>query len=96
MTPIEIDQFLQVKRILRWFALSSGLHINFHNSSIIKANVEDCFCMSLASTTFCMTDSFSCTYLGICHWVQIQIAYPCEKLVIDKFHRRLNQWKGRF
>jgi len=78
MTQIEIEQFLQVKRILRWFALSLCLHINFHNSSIIKANVEDCFCISLASTTFCMTDSFSCTYLGICNWVQIQIASPRE------------------
>jgi hypothetical protein len=49
---IDIDHLLQVKIIMRWFALSSCLHINFYKSSNIDINVEDHLCLSLARIIF--------------------------------------------
>lgn len=49
---IDIDHLLQVKIIMRWFALSSCLHINFYKSSNIGINVEDHLCLSLARIIF--------------------------------------------
>jgi hypothetical protein len=89
-----IDQLVQVKRILRWFVLSSGLHINFYKSSIIGINVEDHLCLSLAKTIFCISDSLPYNYHGVPIGANPSRIFTW-KLVIKKFHKRLNQWKGR-
>lgn len=89
-----IDHLVQVKRIPRWFALNSGLHINFHKSSIININVEDHLCLSLAKTIFYSFDSLPCNY----HGVPIKAnssRISTWKPLIKKFHKRPNQWKGR-
>jgi len=39
--PAILHALQSVKRVLRWFALCSGLHINFFKSSLIGINVDD-------------------------------------------------------
>jgi mannosylglycoprotein endo-beta-mannosidase len=92
--PAYIDQLVQVKRILRWFALSSGLYINFYKSSIIGINVDDRLCLHLATSIFCRSDSLSRKYLDM-----LLGANPSRistwKKVIEKFRKRLYIWKVR-
>jgi mannosylglycoprotein endo-beta-mannosidase len=90
----DIDQLVQVKRILRWFALTSGLHINFNKSSIIGINVDDHLCLRLATSIFCRSDSLPSKYLGMPLGVNLS-RISTWKPVIKKFHKRLHMWKGR-
>jgi hypothetical protein len=39
--PAELDQVLALKDVLQTFSLSTGLHINYHKSSMMAINVEN-------------------------------------------------------
>ena len=54
-----------VHRILLWFAICSGLHINFHKSSLIGINVGEDACASMPSSIFYRFGSLPCSYLGM-------------------------------
>jgi len=88
------DQLVQVKIILRWFALTSGLYINFHKSSIIGINVDDHLCLRLATSIFCRLDSLLSKYLGMPLGANPS-RISTWKLVIEKFRKRLHMWKMR-
>jgi hypothetical protein len=92
--PTDIDQLVQVKRILRWFALTSGLYINFHKSSIIGINVDDHLCLRLATSIFCKSDLLPSKYLGMPLGANPS-CISTWKPVIEEFRKRLHMWKGR-
>jgi len=92
--PADIDQLVQVKRILKWSTLSSDLHINFHKSSIIDINVDDHLCLRLATFIFCRSDSLSNKYLGMPPGVNPS-RISTWKPVIEKFRKRFRMWKER-
>ena len=92
--PTNIDQLVQVKRILRWFALILGLHINFHKSSIIGINVDDQLCLRLATSIFCRSDSLPRKYLGMPLGANPS-RISTWKPVIEKFRKRLHMLKER-
>ena len=92
--PIDIDKLVQVKRILRWFALSSGLLINVHKSSIIDINVNNHLYLPLAMFIFCKSDSLPSKYLSMPLWANPS-CISTWKSIIEKFCKRLHMWKGR-
>ena len=74
--------------------MSSGLHINFHKSSIIGINVDDHLCLRLATSIFCRSDSLPSKYLGMPLGANPS-RISTWKPVIEKFRKRLHMWKGR-
>jgi len=92
--PTDIYKLVQIKRILKWFALSSGLLINFHKSSIIGINVNNHLCLPLATFIFYRSDSLPSKYLGMPLGVNPS-CISTWKSIIKKFCKRLHMWKGR-
>ena len=82
-----------VKRILLWFAIFSGLHINFHKSSLIGINVGEDTCVSMASSVFYRFDSLRCSYLGMPLGSNPR-RLSTWKPIIKNFRRKLSMWRG--
>jgi len=92
--PASLRALQSVKRVLRWFALCSGLHINFFKSSLIGINVDDSCLDEFAKSFFCRHDSLPCNYMGMplgSNPRRISTLKP----IIDKFWKKLTSWKGR-
>jgi hypothetical protein len=58
-------QLLCLKTILHSFAMSTGLKVNYHKSSMIPINMDSERLAHFANTLCCQTGSFPFTYLGI-------------------------------
>jgi hypothetical protein len=82
------------KRVLRWCALCSGLHINFFKSSPLGINVDDSCLNEFAKSIYCRHDTLPCNYLGMLLGSNPR-RISTWKPVIDKFWEKLNSWKGR-
>jgi hypothetical protein len=92
--PASLHALQSVKRVLRWFALCSGLHINFFKSSLIGINVDDSCLDEFAKSVFCRHDSLPCNYLGMPLGSNPR-RISTWKPIIDKFRKKLTSWKGR-
>jgi hypothetical protein len=62
--PADMDQVMDLKKMLSDFGSSTGLNINFHKSSMVPINVCDDVMTSLASAFGCQIASMPFTYLG--------------------------------
>jgi hypothetical protein len=92
--PANLHMVKIVKRIMLWFAICSGLHINFHKSSLISINVGEDSCASMTSLVFCRFDSLPCSYLGMLLGSNPKRLFTW-KLVIENFKRKLSMRRGR-
>jgi len=92
--PANLHMVKTVKRILLWFAICSGLHINFHKSSLIGINVGEDTCASMAYSVFCRFDSLPCSYLGMPLGSNPK-RLSTWKPIIENFIRKLSMWRGR-
>jgi hypothetical protein len=63
--PNDSSSLIHVKRILRWFELTSSLKINFYKSSLLGINLDDDFTTGMTNALFCRWDSFPFGYLGL-------------------------------
>jgi hypothetical protein len=92
--PANLHMVKKVKRILLWFAICSGLHINFHKSSLIDINVREDTYVGMASSVFCRFDSLPCSYLGMPLGSNPK-RLSTWKPIIENFRRKLSIWRGR-
>ena len=92
--PANLHMVKKVKRILLWFAICSGLHINFHKSSLIDINVREDTYVGMASSVFCRFDSLPCSYLGMPLGSNPK-RLSTWKPIIENFRRKLSMWRGR-
>jgi hypothetical protein len=63
--PTELDQVLALKEVLQTYSLSTGLHINYHKSSMMAINVERERMEVLAQGFGCQIGSLPFPYLGL-------------------------------
>jgi hypothetical protein len=61
----ELQQVTHLKHILDSFALSTGLKVNYHKSSMVSLNVPDPKMQSLAAAFGCQIATMPFTYLGL-------------------------------
>jgi len=85
----DVNQILHLKDLLERFALSTGLRVNYNNSSMVPINVHPDRLALLASAFGCVTGSMPFTYLGL----PMGTTKPrLEDLtpLMDRMERRLN------
>ncbi|XP_073355123.1 uncharacterized protein [Aegilops tauschii subsp. strangulata] len=63
--PVDKDQLLALKDMLRIFSKSTGLDVNYHKSFIIPINVDTAVMAELASAFGCQIGKMPFTYLGL-------------------------------
>ena len=63
--PACVHQLLAMKEILNKYVASTGLHINFHKSSMIPLNLSDASAQNLAAAFQCSIGQMPFTYLGL-------------------------------
>ena len=61
----EVDQLLNIKRVLRCFQVISGLKINFSKSSLFGFNIDKEILADWADKISCKVESLPVTYLGL-------------------------------
>jgi hypothetical protein len=65
MLEADLPQVLHLKNLLHSFAMSIGLQVNFHKSSIIPLNVPDSKLDEIDAALGCKIASMPFTYLGL-------------------------------
>lgn len=83
-----------LKSILCWFELISGLKINFDKSEMIGIRVENNFLHLLANAIGCKIGHFPSKHLGL----PLCMGIPKRNLwnpVIERIEKRLSTWKGK-
>jgi hypothetical protein len=63
--PADLDQVLALKAVLQVYSDSTGLHINYHKSSMMAINVEENVMTQLAQGFGCQIGTLPFTYLGL-------------------------------
>jgi hypothetical protein len=63
--PADERQLLALQNLLHCFSESTGLHINYHKSSMLPINVDDDHMLQLANSFGCRIGTFLFTYLGL-------------------------------
>ncbi|XP_071719522.1 uncharacterized protein [Rutidosis leptorrhynchoides] len=81
-------------KLLKCFELTSGLKVNYNKSCLFGVGIDKIEVEEMASVFGCKRGSFPMTYLGL------PIGANMKKLsnwrpVIDKFEKRLSDWKAR-
>ncbi|XP_071707988.1 uncharacterized protein [Rutidosis leptorrhynchoides] len=80
--------------ILKCFELTSGLKVNYQKSSLYGVCVEKSTIDEMARYFRCKAGSFPFTYLGIPVGGKMN-RIECWAPVINKFEKRLSDWKAR-
>lgn len=88
------SQVLNIKHVLRWFQLLSGLKINYSKSSLFKFNISQDSTNNIASLFSCKSSSLLFKYLDIPLGANPRKS-SIWKLVIDKINYKLAGWKGK-
>ena len=91
--PPQIEQLLNVKKMLVLFHQASGLKVNFHKSSILGIHITDSHLQHLASSLLCKQGRFPFVYLGLPiggNMSRIEMWNP----IIDRISKKLASWKG--
>ena len=61
----DLAQIMHLKNLLALFSVSTGLQVNYHNSSMVPVNVSDSKMPDLAAAFGCQIASMPFTYLGL-------------------------------
>ncbi|XP_071713233.1 uncharacterized protein [Rutidosis leptorrhynchoides] len=81
-------------KLLKCFELTSGLKINYHKSNLFGVGVENIEIERMAKLFHCNVGSFPFTYLGLPVGGNMR-KFESWKPVIEKFEKRLSDWKAR-
>jgi hypothetical protein len=93
IVPADRDQILHLKGLLRAFANSTSLRVNFHKSSMVPLNVPNAKLQALASVFGCQIASVPFTYLGLpMGTTKPQMADLTP--LMDRVERRLNVYSS--
>ena len=89
----DIHSLVNIKKTLIIFQLISGLQINFHKSSIMGINIENCWLLSAAETLHCKVGHFPISYLGL------PVGGNSSRIItwdpiIERLRQKLASWKG--
>lgn len=84
--------FLNLKRLLRCFSLTSGLRVNFSKSKVFGVGVGKEEMGRLANFMGCEASEFPFTYLGLPIGANMKLAKNWNP-VIERFKCKLNCWK---
>jgi hypothetical protein len=77
---------VNVKRILRWFKLTSGLKVNFHKSSFVGINLDEDYTAGMTNVIYCKWDTLP-SDTGDYLWVQIRREFQLgSRLLINSPH----------
>ena len=92
-TP-DISSLLNIKKSLILFDLVSGLHVNFHKSSIMGINVSEEWIKNSAEILMCKRSIIPFSYLGL------PIGGSTHKLaiwdpILKRIRKKLASWKGK-
>ena len=93
IVPANLHMVKKVERILLWFAICSGLYINFHKSFLIGINVGEDTCVSVTSSVFDRFGFLACSYLGMPLGSNTKRLSTC-KLITENFIRKLSIRRG--
>jgi len=93
-SPNDYSSLLHVKRILHWFALISGLWVNYFKSSLIEINLDDDYISWMASSFSCRGDTFPVKYLRLPMGAN-PFRLSTWKPIISNIRSRLASWKGK-
>lgn len=80
---------LNIKRILRWFEILSGLKINYHKSVVCGVGISEALSKEFATLLNCTTQGFPLKYLGLPLGVSPS-RNNIWKPVVDKLKARLS------
>ncbi|XP_071713312.1 uncharacterized protein [Rutidosis leptorrhynchoides] len=89
-----VNNIVNLMKLLKCFELSSGLKINYHKSSLFGVGLEHSEVIHSARLIGCKVVSFPCIYLGLPVGAKMSKKINW-KPVIDKFEKRLADWKAR-
>ncbi|XP_022019143.1 uncharacterized protein LOC110919174 [Helianthus annuus] len=84
---------LNIRRIMRCFAVVSGLNLNFRKSCLYGVDVHVAEVDRLAAVMRCQAGAFPFIYLGIKVSVNMNKIFNWGP-VIELFERRVSQWKA--
>jgi hypothetical protein len=63
--PADLHQIMALKEILFTFSASTGLHVNYHKTTLVPINIDSCYANLLANAFGCKVESLPFTYLGL-------------------------------
>ncbi|XP_028075237.1 uncharacterized protein LOC114277538 [Camellia sinensis] len=90
----DVQEVMNLKRILRCFEMVSGLKINFHKCVVCGVGISDSCLKNFASLLNCKTQSLPLKFLGLPLGASPR-RKKVWKPVIDKIKSRLAGWKRR-
>ena len=91
----QIQELINVHRILNCFALVLGLKVNFNKSALISINVNKEWIDVAATSLWCKTVSLPVTYLGLPIGTNPRIKKVWDP-VLKKIKGKLASWKTKF
>ncbi|OMO98831.1 reverse transcriptase [Corchorus capsularis] len=94
MCQADLEQVLNVRRVLGCFQLISGLKINFSKSSILGINVDQSIVQEWASIIKYKVGSFPCFYLGLPLGARPN-SVALWKHVVERCQKKLASWKAK-
>ena len=89
----EVDQLLNVKRVLCYFQVISGFKINFFKSSLFGFNIDKEILADWANKISCKVESLPTTYLGLSLGNRLNSIKTWEP-VVAKLEQRMTCWKA--
>lgn len=90
----DLEEILNIKRLLRWFQHMSGLKINFEKSMLCGVKVQDQTVQDLANILGCKEGKLPMKYLGLPLGANPNRLQTWQ-LVIDAVKKKLKPWKRR-
>ncbi len=90
----DLNELLNIKMILLWFEVFSGLGVNYHKSTWIGVNISDYWCGVMASRWGCRQESLPFKYLGSLVGFNPRRISGWDFLV-NNMRNRLQSWKSR-
>lgn len=91
----EIPHLLNLKLVLRWFELLSGLRVNYSKSSLVRINLPVKDVEDIAALLGCKMETPPFKYLGIPLGANPK-SKKIWKPVINKDEKKLSTWKEKF
>ena len=91
--PPDINQLLNIKKMLILFQLASGLQVNFHKTSIHGIHTDDLWLQSAAKALLCKVGGFPFSYLGLPMGGNVSRLSTWDP-IIKKIEGKLATWKG--
>ncbi|XP_071694365.1 uncharacterized protein [Rutidosis leptorrhynchoides] len=94
LNNVGLNNVESLMKLLKCFELCSGLKVNYNKSNLFGVGVDKLEVESMANLFGCKVGNFPFIYLGLPIGAKMN-KYESWKPVIDKFGKRLADWKAR-